>query len=458
MRIIIVGAGKVGYAVASLLARERHDITVIDRDPETLAYVSNALDVICVEGSGTDFDLLEEAGAGTADMILAATGRDEVNIVCCTAAKRIAAEHGNTDLQTVARVRDPQYTKQTSRLQNGFGLSATVNPERETASEIARILQLPAALRVDTFFGGRLELVEFRVPADSELDGLMLKDLPKTFRTKVLVCAVERDDRAQSPNGDFILRRGDRLSIAASRRELRRFFKAAGASRRGVRNVLIVGGGRIAVYLARELEENGIDVTVVEKEKSRCDVLCELLPKASILCGNGTKREVLQEERLRSLDAFAALTGFDEDNIIVSMYAATCGVGKVVTKVNDEHLIDMLEDSNLDCFVTPKQIVAQTLARHVRAMENASGSSVEALYRLMDGQVEALEFRVSERSRCVGVPLRELRLRRGILIASILRGDEFTIPDGSASILGGDRIVVVTTFSGLNDLDEILEE
>ena len=458
MKVIIVGAGKAGYSIASYLAREDHDITVIDRNASRLEYVGNALDVICVEGSGTDFELLENAGVAEAGIVIAATGRDEVNIVCCTAAGRIAAEHGNHRLHTVARVRDPQYTRQTERLRTAFGLTVTINPEAEAAREIARILQLPSVTRVDVFSAGGLELVEYRVPAGGKLDGQQLKNLPKNFKCRVLVCAVERDGRVQIPNGDFVLRKGDRLSIAASRKELRNLFRAAEESWRPVRNVVIVGGGRIGLYLARRLCDTGIGVTIVENDARRCETLCEALPKAVILCGNGLELDVLREAGIDGADGFAALTGNDEDNIILSMYARKQKTGKVVTKVNDEHLLDMMEDTGLDCFVTPKHLVAQQLSQHVRAMENASGSSVETLYRLMDGQLEALEFRAGEKSRCIGITLRELRVKQGILIASILRDGQICVPDGDTKILAGDKVVVVTTRSGLMDLDGILEE
>lgn len=457
MKVIIVGAGKVGYTIASYLAKEDHDITVIDRDASRLEYVGNALDVICVEGSGTDFVLLEDAGIAEAGIIIAATGRDEVNIVCCTAARRIAAEHGNQRLHTVARVRDPQYTRQTERLRKAFGLSDTINPEAEAAREIARILQLPSVSRVDVFSAGGLELVEYRVPAGGKLDGQQLKNLQKNFKCRFLVCAVERDDRVRIPNGDFEIKGGDRISIAASRRELRKLFREAEESWRPVRHVLIVGGGRIGRYLAGRLCDTGIGVTIVEKDQKRCENLCEALPKATILCGDGLRMDMLREAQIQGVDGFATLTGNDEDNIILSMYARTQKAGKVVTKINDEHLLDMLEDTGLDAFVTPKQLVAQQLSQHVRAMENASGSSVETLYRLMDGQVEALEFRAGEKSRCIGITLRELRVKQGILIASILRDEQIRTPDGDTQILPGDKVVVVTTHSGLVDLDGILE-
>ncbi len=457
MKVILVGAGKVGYSVASLLVRENHDITVIDRDAARLEYVGNAMDVICVEGSGTDFELLEDAGVADADVIIAATGQDEINIVCCTAAWRIAAERGNNRLHTIARVRDPQYTMQTERLRKAFGLSATVNPELEAAGEIARILELPSATRVDVFSSGLLELVEHRVRPGGKLDGQVLRELTKSFKAKVLVCAVERAGRVQIPKGDFVLRDGDRLSIAAPRREIRSFFRALDGNWKPVRHVLIVGGGRIAVYLAKTLGDSGIHVTIVEQDAAKCETLCALLPKASIFCGNGVERDVLREAGIATADAFAALTGYDEDNIILSMYAKSVKVGRVVTKVNEEHLKDMLQETALDCFVTPKQLVAQELGQRVRALENASGSSVETLYRLMDGQVEALEFRAGDRSRCIDVPLKELRLRPGILIASVLRGTEHHVPNGDTRILSGDRVVVVTTTGGLTDLDGILE-
>ena len=451
MKIIIAGAGKIGHAVATILAEEGHDITIIDRNPETISTLSNALDVICVEGSATNPEILREAGAADADLLMAATEEDEVNMICGISARRLGTRH------VIARIRDPEYLGQTEFLREALGLSVIVNPEYECAKEISRILRLPGAVRVDAFSKGSLEIVEYRVGSKDPLDGLQLKALVQKFGAKVLISVVERGGEAVIPNGDFTLREGDRLSITGTSRELRRFFAATGRFKKPVRKVMIMGGGRIAVYLARMLEESGIAVTVVEKDRERCEALCDLIPKAHVVCGDATRSDVLLEDGLSSTDAFVALTGEDGDNIVTSLYAKSCAVDKIVAKVNREHFSELLESSGLESVVTPKEIVAQQIARYVRAMGNSLGSSMETLYRVADGKVEALEFKVGEDAKCVGTPLKQLKLKKNILVAGIIRGSKCLIPDGNTEILAGDHAVIVTGAGRLRNLDEIVE-
>lgn len=452
MKIIIAGAGKIGHSVARILSEEGHDITIIDRDPDIIQLLSNELDVICVEGNATNSETLREAGADQAELLLAATEQDEVNMVCGISARRLGTKH------VIARIRDPEYLSQTGFLRDTLGLSVIVNPEYECAKEISRILRFPSAVRVDAFSKGSLEIVEHRVMEGAKLDGMQLKLLSAQLGAKVLVGVVERGGEAVIPNGEFTLRGGDRLSITGTAAELRRFFIAAGQYRKPVRRVMIMGGGRIAVYLTKMLLECGMTVTVVERERERCELLCDLAPGANIVCGDATRSDVLFEEGISSADAFVALTGDDGDNIITSMYAKTCAVGKIVAKVNREHFSDILESSGLDSIVTPKQIVAQQLARYVRAMSNSMGSSMETLYRLADGKVEALEFKVGEGAACANIPLRELRLKPNILISSVIRGGRSIIPDGNTRILPGDHAVIVAAAGWLKDIDAIVEE
>ena len=451
MKIIIAGAGKVGRTVATLLSKEGHDITVIDRNPDIIGSISNELDVICVEGSATNPETLREAGAATADLLMAATELDEVNMVCGISARHLGTQH------VIARIRDPEYLSQTEFLREALGLSVIVNPEYECAKEISRILRFPSAVRVDTFSKGSVEIIEHKVTEGDRLDGLQLKMLQQSFGAKVLVSVVERAGEAIIPNGDFVLRSGDRLSITGAAKEVRRFFIAAGQYKKPVRKAMLIGGGRIAVYLARLLAEVGIDVTVVERDRETCDLLCDLIPEAHIICGDATRSDVLLEDGILSTDAFVALTGEDGDNIITSMYARSCKVGKIVAKVNREHFSEILENSGLESIVTPKAMVAQQLARYVRAMSNSMGSSMETLYRLADGMVEALEFRVDEGSACVGVPLKDLKLKPNVLICAVIRGRESLIPDGSTVILPGDHAIVVTAAGRLDKMDDIVE-
>lgn len=451
MKIIIAGAGKSGFAVAQTLSQEGHDITVIDKSGDIINQVSNGLDVICIEGNATNPESLIGAGAREADLIVASTRSDEVNMICGIAARKLGTKH------VIARIRDPEYISQTGFLRETLGLSMIVNPELECAREISRILRFPSAARVDVFSKGSVEIVEHRVLPGEKLDGMQLKSLHGNFNAAVLVSVVERGGEAYIPNGDFVLRGGDKLSITGPTCELRKLFTAVGKYKKPVKKVLIMGGGRIAVYLTTLLKESGMSVTVIERDRAHCDALCDLIPAATVICGDATKSDVLQEEGIRAADAFVALTGDDGDNIVTSMYAGRCQVGTIVTKVNREHFTDILESSGLDCIVSPKDLIAQQLARYVRAMSNSVGSSMETLYKLADGKAEALEFTVGDDFACAGQTLRELRLKPGVLICAIIRGSRSIIPDGSTQILAGDHAIIVSAAGRLKTLDGILE-
>ena len=428
MKIIIAGAGKIGYSVASILSDEGHDIIVIDNNPTVINNLSNNLDVICVEGSAANPETLTEAGAADADLIMAAMRSDEMNMVCGISARKLGTKH------VIARIRDTGYMKQTEFLREALGLSVIVNPELECAKEISRILRFPSAIRVDAFSKGSAEIIEHRILPDSKLDGMQLKDMVGSFSAKVLVGVVERGGEAIIPNGNFTLKAGDLISVTGASQELRKFFVAAGL-----------------------LMESGISVTIVEADRTRCEELCDLVPGARIICGDATRGDILLEEGIKSSDAFVALTGDDGDNIITSIYAKQSGVGKIVVKVNREYYSDILESSGIDCVVTPKTLISQQLARYVRAMSNSVGSSMETLYRLADGKVEALEFKVAEGSACVGIPLKTLRLKPNIIISALVRGSSTIIPDGETVIQPGDHAVIVTRAGRLKELDSIVE-
>ncbi len=450
MKIIIAGAGKSGFAVAKTLSEEGHDITVIDKSDEIITQVSNALDVICVEGNATNPESLIGAGAAEAELIVAATRSDEVNMICGIAARKLGTPH------VIARIRDPEYMTQTAFLRETMGLSMIVNPELECAREIARILRFPSAARVDVFSKGSVEIVEHRVLPGEALDGIALKNLSSIVRAAVLISVVERDGEVFIPNGDFTLRGGDKLSITGSSHELRKLFTAVGKYKKPVKKVLIMGGGRIAVYLTTMLQESGMSVTLVERDRERCDALCDLIPGANIIHGDATNSDVLQEEGIRAADAFVALSGDDGDNIVTSMYASQCKVGTIITKVNREHFTDIMESAGLDCVVSPKDLVAQQLARYVRAMSNSAGSSMETLYKLADGRVEALEFTVGEGFAGAGQTLRELKLRRGVLVCAVIRGAKSIIPDGNTALCAGDHVIIVAAAGMIKTLDDIL--
>ena len=449
MKIIIAGAGRVGSTLARNLEREGHDITLIDRDAETIERCSGELDVICVLGSATNPDTLRESGAESADVLMAVTESDEMNMICALAARRLGAKH------IVARIRDPEYLSQREFLREAVGLSVIVNPEYECAKEIARILRFPGAVRVETFTKGSAEIIEYRVPEGSVLDALSLREVGRRFGAKVLVCVVERGEEAAIPHGDFVLRAGDRLSLMGRAGELRRFFASVGQKGKRIKSVIIMGGSRTSVYLADLLEESGMSVTVLERSRERCNELCDLIPQARIICGDATHDEVLLEEGIRGADAFVALTGDDGDNIVTAMYARRCGVGKTVVKVDMRHFSGMLDDGS-DLMITPKEIVAQQITSFVRGIENsAAWGSIETLHRLAGGKIEALEFKVGDGASCLGVPLRDLKLRSGVLISAVTRGDETLIPNGATVIESGDHAVVVAAAGLLKDINDM---
>ncbi|MCR5137802.1 MAG: Trk system potassium transporter TrkA [Oscillospiraceae bacterium] len=451
MKIVIAGAGKVGRTIATALTAEKHDITVIDSDPETIEEISGELDVICVEGNAADPETLREARTGEAELLIATTEKDEVNMVCGMASHHLGVEH------VIARIRDPQYLHQTDFLREAMGLTSIVNPEYECAKEVSRILRFPGAARVDSFSKGSVEIAEYRVPAESVLNGLALKELAGRFRAKVLIGLVEREDTALIPNGNTVLWEGDRLSITGASGELRRFFAAIGAYRKPVRHAMVMGGGRTAVYLYRLLHDSNISVTVLERDRELCERLCDAMPDAEIVCGDATSSEILGEYGIESTDAFVALTGDDGDNIVTSLYAKECQVGKVVIKVNRDHFADILIGAGLESIVSPKEIVAEQITRYVRGLSDSAGSSMEMLYRLADGKIEALEFRADENLRCTNRPLKELKLKKNTLLTAIIRGSKSILPDGESRILPGDHAVVVAESGTVGTLDDILE-
>ncbi len=451
MKIVIAGAGKIGYSIADILASEGHEIRVIDQNPDRISLVSNNLDVICYEGNAANPEVLAEAGAGQADLLVAVSQKDEINLICGIIGRKLGASHA------IARVRDPEYMGQSHFFQDGLGMSLIVNPEYECAQEISRLLRFPGAARVDTFSRGRMEIVEYRVAESDRLAGMHLKDLPAMCGAKVLVSMVERKGDAIIPNGSFVLQSGDRLSISGESEQLKKFFASIGLGRKPVRKVIIAGGGRIAVYLAELLHKSGMAVTVIDSSAQRCHQLCELIPHCRIICGDATNSEVLLEEGLTSADAFVALTGNDGVNIVTSLYAKSQGELKIVTKVNRAHFLDIMRDFGLSCLVAPKALVTDQLVRYARATSNSLGSGMEALYRLADGKVEALEFKVAPDSRCIGTPLRQLKIKPNTIICSLIRGHRCLIPDGSTIIQPGDHAVIMAAAGKLQNLDQILE-
>ncbi len=438
MKIIIIGAGKVGATLAEHLTSEGHEITVVDANGEALRQVGERLDVMTVEGPGASFDTLMEAGIDTADLLITVTGTDELNLLTCLIGRKVGS------CQTIARVRNPEYSAMLPRLRDELGLSMSVNPEQDCATEMLRVLRFPSAIRIDTLARGKVELLKLRVEGSSPLVGMKLAELVR-FRTKVLVCGVEREDRVIIPDGSFILKAGDRISIVASPSEAASFFKAIGSVTNPVKTVMIAGGGRIAFYLARQLLALGVSVKIIEWDSARCEQLSEQLPKAQIIHGDATDQQLLLEAGVRRTDAFVSLTGINEENIFMSLYVRSVSRAKVLTKLNRSGFENIIATLDLGSIFYPRYIATERILQYVRGRQASRGSSIETLLKILDNQAEALEFAVTGHSAVTGVPLMQLRLRKNLLIAAINRGGRIIIPSGQDTLEPGDTVVVVTT-------------
>lgn len=451
MKIIIVGCGKIGGTLLSSLVSEGHDIVAIDADATVLNEITNVYDVMSICGNGVDSDILEEAGVADADLFLAVTGSDEFNMLSCFLAKKLGAIH------TIARIRSPEYNDRSlTFMRTQLELTMSINPELLAAEELFNLLKFPSALKIESFSRRYLEMIELMLKPDSLLDGLKLSELRSRYKAKVLVCCVRRGDEVYIPDGNFVLRGGDRIGITAAPTEIQRFLRAVGLLKKQAKNVMILGGSRTAQYLADMLLSIGCDVKIVEKDEKRATELCEALPKAVILHGDGAQQELLLEEGLPSLDAFVSLTGMDEENILLSIFATSHNVPKVIAKVNRDELTAMAHKLGVDTVISPKKAIADLIVSFARALQNSVGSNVETLYKLMDGDVEALEFNVREDPRLTGIPLKNLKLRDHILIAGIIRDRKTVIPGGNDTILSGDRVVVIAAGQRLSDLSDIL--
>lgn len=451
MQIIIVGCGNVGSTLAEQLSSEGHSITVIDVESQKLQNLTNNYDVMGVIGNGASFAVQKEAGVENVDLVIAVTGSDEVNLLCCLIAKKAG------DCHTIARVRNPIYNMEIGYIKEELGLSMIINPELTAAAEMARLLKFPSALTIDTFTKGRVEVVKYRVEENSVLCDLSLKEIASKLKADVLICSVMRGEEVYIPDGNFVIRGKDEISIVGTTQKTLAFFKKLGVPVSRAKNVMIIGGGEMAFYLSKQLLAMGIRVKIIEKDKERCDELCELLPQAMIIQGDGTDRDLLMEEGLMQAEAFVALTNFDEENIMLSLFAKSVSKAKLITHVHRISYDEIIDGLEIGSVIYPKYLTAAHIIKYVRAMDNSLGSNIETLYRLNDNRTEALEFSIKEDCPVVGIPLQTLRIKPGILICTINHRGNISIPGGQSIIQVGDTVIVVTTQTGLNDIRDILK-
>ena len=450
MKIIIVGCGKVGTTLAEQLNRENHDITLIDCDSEALQSISDSTDVMSVTGNGAVYQVQMEAGIKEADLLIATTNSDELNMLCCLIAKKAGNCH------TIARIRNPEYSAEINYIREELNLSLAINPELAAAREIARLLRFPNAIKIELFAKGRIELLKFMIPKDSILDRMKVMDVVSRLKSNVLICAVERGDDVVIPDGNFEMRGGDKISFIAPHADCADFFRKAGIENNTVNSAMFVGGGKLTVYLAKALADTKIKIKIIEQDEEQCRILSELLPHAMIIHGDGSDQKLLLEEGIRQTEAFASLTGFDEENILLSLYAASQSRAKLITKVNKIAFENVINALNLGSVIYPKMLTADIILQYVRAMQNSMGSNIETLYKIVADKAEALEFRVRGDSPVLGIPLEKLRTRNNLLVACINRNGRIIMPRGKDTLEAGDTVIIVTTHTGLNDLKDIL--
>lgn len=451
MNIMIAGCGKVGTEVLADVVSEGHNVTALDIDPAVLGSITDIYDVMSVCGNVSNCDILIEAGIADTDVFMAATGSDETNMLSCFLAKRLGAKH------TIARMRNPEHSEQSHRfMREQLNLSMLINPERLAARELFHLLKLPSAVKVETFSRLNFEMIEVRLKPDSVLDNVRILDMRAKYKAKFLICVVQRGDEVFIPDGNFVLKSGDRIGITATTTEIHKLLKEIGTLQKPARRIMLLGGSRTAVYLARLLTESGATVKIIEKDERVCRELCEDLPKATIIHGDGTQQELLLEEGLPDQDAFVALTGMDEQNILISYFASTQNVPTVVSKVNRDELTLMAHRLGLDSLVSPKKSMSDMIVRYVRALENSADSNIETLYHLMDDKAEAVEFVVRSELPFLGIPLKDLQFKSNILIAGIIRQRRAIIPGGNDVMLLGDRVVVLAADRRLQELTDIL--
>lgn len=451
MNIIVAGCGKIGVAILASLAAEGHNVVALDEKADVIEDITTNYDVMAICGNAVDSDTLLEAGVEETELFVACTNSDEVNMLSCFIARRLGAKN------TIARIRNPEHNDASlSFLKQELGLNAAINPEQLMAGEMFNILRLPSAVKIESFSRRMLELVELKLNAESGLDGLSLMKVREKYKANYLISMVNRGDELYIPHGDFVLQTGDIIGLTAAPSEILKMLKLLGVMRKQAKNLIILGGSTAAYYLAKKCIDTGISVKIIEKKELRCRHFSAILPEASIICGDGTKQSLLLEEGLASAGAFVALTGSDEENILISLFAKEHGVPTVLAKVNREEMTVLAEKVGLDCIISPKESISNVLSSYARAIENSRGSNVETLYKLMDGAAEALEFKVKKDPRITNIPLKDLKFKPNVLIGGILRGRKTIIPSGVDVIMPEDHVVVIAAGQRFNDLADIL--
>ncbi len=452
MDIIISGCGKIGLTIIESLCAEGHNITAVDTSPQVIEGITNLYDIIGVVGNCTDCETLNEARVDDAELFVAISGSDETNMLSCFLAKKMGAKH------TIARIRNPEYNYQSLVfLREQLDLSMAINPEMLAAQELYNLLKFPSAEKIEHFSRRNFEMIEFSLKPDSVLDGLSLFQMREKFDAKVLVCAVQRDNDVFIPNGSFVLKGGDKVGITATSTEILKLFKELNVYQKQAKDVIILGGSRIAYYLTKMLSVAGSNVKVIDKDPEICKALSENLPKAVVVSGDGTQQELLLEEGIKDADAFVSLTGVDEQNILISVLAQSLNVPKVISKINRDEMLELADHLGLDTTISPRKIVSDVLVGYARALRNSLGSNIETLYRLMDERVEAIEFMVSEEFESLNVPLKDMKIKENILIAGIIRRKKPIIPSGNDVILAGDKVIIIAADRKIQKLKDILK-
>ena len=449
MKIVIVGCGKVGTSIARELNSEGHEISVVDISRAAVNRLSESLDVLGIEGNGATFEALSEAGAETADLVIAATARDEVNLYTCLMARSAGVPH------TIARVRSPEYTDDLYRVKDQLRLSMSINPELTEAIEISRLLRFSGALEIDSFAKGAVELIKVLVPKDSAVNGKKISQID-TLRGRVRICTVEHDNQVYIANGETVIYGGDKVSIVAKPEIAAKFFKKSNVNIGKSRDVILLGGGKVSFYLAQRLIKSGTNVKIIERNEARCQELANALHDAIIIHGDCMDQDLLLSEGIERADGVAALMDYDEENILISLYIKSVSKAKIITKINNESFDSIINNLGLECVINPKTLTGEYIARYIRAMQNSMGSNVETLYRLNEDRVEALELQVKKKSQTTKAPLSQLSLKNDLQVICISRGAKIILPQGDDSIQPGDSVVVITKHKGLKDLDDIL--